>query len=519
MSAAGSRTDPVGLGAWTLAALCGLGVAMVATNPHFTFIADEVTIVQGAARPAASILGAFLHGTGMHEHPPLYDLLLHGWIALAGEHLWALRLPSIAFYLAGIWALGLAASELAGCRAGRAQVWIAVLWPYGFHYGRLAAWYAFCFLLVSLITLAYLRVLRSYGPGNWIFLGAISLALVWANYFGWALIACLGADYLLRRRRERNLPLLPWVVIGIALVLSYLPLYGAFSHELLNHPTEGGHSWVARILFGIYGLYTLAVSESVAPWFWWLGVPAGLATAVLLLTLARTRQPGRRFFGYFCILFALMLVLGILTTKRLILLGPWLLLPAATLAGRQQQDDETTADPSMGRIRALLLGSLAVAFAIGWYGILVPRHYAAPRFITPWRQTARQAAAALDHGDVVIGNTPAFFFYLGYAIAAHQDHMRPLEAFPYPGVYTVGNWIAEGRPLHSTVLLVKGVPVFGPDDPMAVAEHWLDAHCQLEGKGHAMRDPGYRLKEHFFPQLGELPWRVETRRYACLAPR
>ena len=85
----------------------------------------------------------------------------------------------------------------------------------------------------------------------------------------------------------------------------------------------------------------------------------------------------------------------------------WLLLPAAPLAGRQQQDDETTADPSMGRIRALLLGSLAVAFAIGWYGILVPRHYAAPRFSTPWRQTARQAAAALDHGDVVIGNKAA----------------------------------------------------------------------------------------------------------------
>jgi hypothetical protein len=520
MKETGNRPESRGLGGWAVAALFGLGVALVLTNPHFTFIDDETSIIYGAIQPAARILAAFLHGAGMHEHPPLYDLLLHAWLRLAGEHLWALRLPSIAFYLTGIWVLALAASRLAGARAGRALVWIAALWPYGFHYGRLAAWYSLCFLLVALTTLAYLRVLRSRSAGNWILLAVACVALVWANYFGWALIACLAADDLLRRRDSR-LPLLPWTAIAGLLALAYLPLARAFWHELTMHPAEGGHNVVARVLYGIYGLYTLAVSESVAPWWWWLGIPAAMVTAILLLSLATARQPGRRFFGYFCALFTLMMLLGILTTKRLMLIAPWFLLSAATLAcGAPKAQPTEPALPGHSRVRKFLLGSLAVAFAIGWFGILVPRHYAAPRFIEPWAPVARQADAALDHGAVVIGNNPSFFFYLGYAIALRQGHgARPLHVFPYPGVDVPTGWIAAGRPLRATVLLVKGVPVFGPSDPMVSAGKWLDAHCRLESDLRALPDPGYRLKQHFFPHLGELPWRVEVRRYACAVAR
>jgi hypothetical protein len=520
MNEKATRPESGWLGGWELAALCGLGVVLVLTNPHFTFLDDETSIIYGAAQPAMRILAAFLHGPGMHEHPPLFDLFLHAWLRLTGERLWALRLPSIAFYVAAIGVLALAATHVAGKRAGRALAWVAVLWPYGFHYGRLAAWYSFCFLLVALATLAYLRVLRSRSAGNWIFLAASCLGLVWANYFGWAIVACLGADFLLRRRRDPRLSLLPWAAIAAVLVVAYLPLARAFWHELVTHPTEGGHSPVARALYGIYGLYTLAVSESVAPWFWWLGIPAALATAVLLLALATTRQPGRRFFGYFCSLFALMTLAGILTTKRLILIAPWFLLPAATLAGSESHAPEAPASRGQSRGRKFLLASLAVAFAIGWFGILFPRHYAAPRFVEPWPQTAREAAGALSGGSIVIGNNPSFFFYLGYAIATRQDHgLDPLDDFPDPGVYGPGGWIDAGHPLRPTVLLVKGVPVFGPGDPMESAEHWLDAHCRLASDARALRDPGYRLKQRFFPHLGELPWRVETRRYACAASR
>jgi hypothetical protein len=511
-----TRLESAWPGRWELAALCGLGLALVLTNPHFTFLDDEASIIYGAAHPAAKIFGSFLHSVGMHEHPPLYDLLFHGWLRLTGERLWALRIPSVIFYVFGIGVLALAGTEVAGKRAGRAVVWIAVLWPYGFHYGRLAAWYSFCFLLVGLATLAYLRVLRSPGTRNWIFLGGASLCLVWANYFGWAVVACLAVDYLLRRRSDPRLPLLPWLAIAAVLVVGYLPLVRAFWDVLVTRSTESGHSLVARILYGIYGLYALGVSESVAPWFWLLGIPAALATAVLLLTLAATRQPGRRFFVYFCSLFALMTLIGILTTKRLMLIAPWLLLPAAALVGSESPAPEAPTSGGRSRGRRFLLCSLAVTFAIGWFGILFPRHYAAPRFMEPWPQAAREAADTLSGGGIVIGNSPSFLLYLGYAIAARQDHeLRPLEVLPHPDVYDPDAWIYMGHPLRPLVLLVKGVPVFGPSDPMEAAERWLDVHCRLASDWRALPDPGYRLKQRFLPQLGELPWRVETRSYAC----
>jgi hypothetical protein len=521
MSEAGNNGKPGGAGGWALAGLFGLAVALVITNPHFTFIDDETTIIYGAAQPAARILGAFLQGIGMHEHPPLYDLLLHVWLRLTGERLWALRLPSIAFYVAGIWVLALAAARLAGARAARALVWIAVLWPYGFHYGRLAAWYSFCFLLVALATLAYLRATNGSGSAaNWIFLAVSCLALVWANYFGWAVVACLGADFLLRRRRDPRLSLRPLVAIGGLLVVAYLPLARAFWLELMTHPAEGGHRWISRVLYGVYGLYTLAVSESMAPWFWWLGVPAALATAALVLALAASREPGQKFFGYFCGLYVLMMVLGILTTKRLMLIAPWFLLPVATLVCAKPQKLAEASPPSPSRARMILLGALAVTFAIGWLGILFPRHYAAPRFVEPWPKTASVAAVALGRGAIVIGNNPSFFFYLGYAIASRQaDGLRPLDVFPYPGVYFSSEWLDAGRPSRATVLFVKGVPVFGPSDPMASAERWLDAHCRLESDRRILRSSGFRLEQRFFPRIGELPWRIEMRRYACAAGR
>jgi 4-amino-4-deoxy-L-arabinose transferase-like glycosyltransferase len=512
-----SKSEP--LGWWVAGVLLALGVGLVLTNPHFTFLDDETSIVWGAAQPAARILGYFLHGTGFHEHPPLYDLLLHGWLRLAGEEIWSLRLPSIAFYLTGIWVLAQAAARLAGARAGRALVWIAVLWPYGFHYGRLAAWYSLCFLLVSLLTLAYLRILESPSRGNWISLGLCSLVLVWANYFGWAILACLGADYLVRCRQDRRLTLRPWAAIAALLTISYLPLARAFWHELAAH-TPSGHDWLARGLYGIYGLYTLAVSESVAPWFWWLGIPAALATAALLLILVATPQPGRRFLVSFAALFALMTALGILTTKRLMLIAPWLLLPAAMLAaGASLSGAETRLSPRRRRAGTLLAVCLATVFAIGWFGVFSRRHYAAPRFLEPWPAVARQAAAQLDHGAIVLGRNPSFLFYLSYAIASGERHgPRPLEALPHPNVYSPEDWISAGRPLKPVMNLVIGVPVYGPSDPLRGAEAWLDSHCRLESDNRELRDSGYAFKQRFFPQLGEPEWRVETRRYACPVP-
>ena len=141
-----------------LVVLAALGLALALTNTLFPAVDDECAIIGQAAQPVSQTLHLYFSGAGEHEHPPLYDLILHAWLRLTGGEMHLLRLPAIVFYLLGAYALAAAAKRLAG-EAGRTWVLIlVVLWPFGFHFGRVAAWYSFCFFLVSLLTLGVPRL-------------------------------------------------------------------------------------------------------------------------------------------------------------------------------------------------------------------------------------------------------------------------------------------------------------------------------------------------------------------------
>ncbi len=177
------------------ALLLMLGAVMLATDRWFTEVDDECAIIDQAATPISHTLKVFLSGAGQHEHPPLYDIFLHFWLRLTGGNMHLLRAPSVIFYLAGAWILAEVARKMGG---GRSQLWllaIVVLWPFGFHFGRLTTWYSLSFLLVSLLTFTYFKCVGQPSAANWLWFLLASLALVYSNYFGWAFLLCLAFDY------------------------------------------------------------------------------------------------------------------------------------------------------------------------------------------------------------------------------------------------------------------------------------------------------------------------------------
>jgi len=273
---------------------------MMASNPWFTPVDDEIAIIDVAARPAWATVKLFLSGGGQHEHPPLSELILHGWLWLTSGNIHFIRLPSVIFYLLGAWFLVQAARRLGGDRAGTHTL-ILLLWPYGFQLGRLAGWYSLTFLRISMLTLVYLKYVEHPSPGSWMPVVLCALALVYTNYFGWALMGLLGLDLLLRFWREKRTWLL--LATGIFLMVASIPIMRAFITELHTGAVTGRAS--SPVATGIYNLYYLFVSESVARWFWVPGITAGLAIAcVLLLVFVYAKPEARRFFWYFATLLA-----------------------------------------------------------------------------------------------------------------------------------------------------------------------------------------------------------------------
>jgi len=491
-----------------------LGVALIGTNQNFTMIDDETRIIAAAAQPVRTTLALFWSGAGQHEHPPLYDLLLHFWLQWTGGAFEYLRVFPVLFYLVGLFLLGRAARRLGGADSASAVIWIGVLWPFGFLYGRIAAWYSFSFFLVAGLMLAYLRYLEAPTRASWALLFVLGSLLLWTNYFGWAMLGCLAIDQLLRYRaaepRAKPAALLSMPVL---LFLAFLPLLRVF-RTVLGDNLDLHQSPLGIVANAAFNVYSLFVSESVAPWFWFLSIPAGLAAlACIGLVAAAVPAPARRFFFYGGLCIAVMAVTGILLTKRLLLIAPWVLLPIGVAVG--------TSKSLFTRIGLLL--ALLVIGGIGWYGVYSRRYYSAPRFIEPWERTAQDAAAKVRGGATVVANNPSFFFYLTYILRVPENGASWKFAGMLPDqvqqaqVKSPEQWLGAGHPFAPSMIWVRGMGGQITEGPMDQAAQELDHGCGARTSRLFMRDEGYKWKQSIFPERDELPWRIEVREYDCSA--
>jgi hypothetical protein len=489
-----------------------LGIGLVTTNNAATFIDDESTILGVAANPLRATLAAFFSGTGKHEHPPLYDILLHFWLRWTDGNFDYLRIPSILFFIAGLFLLGRASRHFTGASGGIAVIWLGVLWPFGFHFGRLAAWYSFSFLLVAGLTLSYFKYLENRSFGRWAIFALFSVCLIWTNYFGWAILACLAIDQVLRWQFKEPAAT-PKTLLGTAalLCLCFVPLYTAFRAEL-SHGINLHQRAISILANAAFNVFSLFVSESIAPWYWWFSVPAGLAVLFCLaLGYWWLPRPARRFLLYSAFLIVVMALIGILQTKYLLMLSPWVLVPVGVAIEETKPRWATFG----------LAGALLIVGLIGWYGIYSRRYYSAPRFIEPWQEVAGDAATKIGGGATVIADHPSFLFYLSYYLRVPNQNgpwkfegLLP-DSVKHPQVFSSVGWLASGHPASGKMILIRAGRDPGGNHPVDEVARQLDKSCGSISSRLRARDEGYTWKQRFFPQLGEPLWRIEIREYDC----
>lgn len=206
-----------------------------------------------------------------------------------------------------------------------------------------------------------------------------------------------------------------------------------------------------------------------------------------------------------------MALIGILQTKYLLMLSPWVLLPVGVAI--------ETAKPRWATFG--LAGALLGIGILGWYGIYSRRYYSAPRFIEPWQEVAGDAATKIGAGATVIADHPSFLFYLTYDLHLPNKNgqwsfqgLLP-DSVSDPHVYSSAGWLAAGHLPSGKMILVRGGRDPGGNAPIDEAVRQLDRTCGSISSRLRMRDDGYAWKQRFFPQLGEPQWRIETREYDC----
>ncbi|HET6144177.1 MAG TPA: hypothetical protein VFE02_11770 [Candidatus Acidoferrales bacterium] len=489
-----------------------LGIGLITTNNASVFLSDEATMLGDAARPLSSIANGFFSGAATREHAPLFQILLHFWLKGVQGNFDFLRVPSILFFIAGLFFLARSTRYFTGARGGYAVIWLGVLWPFGFHFARLASWYSFSFFLVAGITLSYFKYLESQTLGRWVPLFLFSAALLWTNPFGWAVLACLALDQVIRWRRKEPAGsakgLIGTAALLIVIFVPFIsPLRAELSHGILSRANP--LSLLASLGFHAFSLF---VSESIAPWFWWQSVPAALAILFsLTVTAWWIPAAARRLLLYSGLLLIVMAVLGTLQTKYLLMISPWVLL-AAGIAIETEKPRWATFG---------FAGALLLVGAMGWYGIYAKRFYSAPQFIEPWQEIAANSANQISAGATIIADHPSFLFYLTYYL-----HLPPQtgpwrfegllpDAVTHPQVFSSQGWLDSGHPTHGKMVVVRAGRDAGGNEPIDRAVTLLDQSCGSISSRLRARDSGYLWKQRFLPEAGDPLWRIEIREYDC----
>ena len=175
--------------------------------------------------------------------PPLYYLLLHGWVGVFGDGQGAVRALSGVLSLIGIPFLYLLARRLAGVRVARVVVVFYAASPFALRYATEARMYALVVLLTALLGLALERTLRR--PGWWpaagvaVCSGLLALTHYWCFFLLITLILWLA--YLEVRGRSvprRN------ARIGLVSILAgavvFLPWLSSFLYQRQHTGTPWG---------------------------------------------------------------------------------------------------------------------------------------------------------------------------------------------------------------------------------------------------------------------------------------
>lgn len=168
----------------------------------------------------------------MDIHPPLYRLLMHGFVRAAGSSDFAVRFLSAALGLVAVTlafqlgrrALGRSGGLLAGALAG--------LSPFVLYHSQEAKMYALLLVLSAASLVAAERLLAGGSRPAWWAAGIVTSALaLWTHYYAATTVLAVNLTYLaLWLRRAKGLPSLgTWTAAQaatIALVLPWVVLEG-----------------------------------------------------------------------------------------------------------------------------------------------------------------------------------------------------------------------------------------------------------------------------------------------------
>jgi mannosyltransferase len=207
----------------TLVAALGAAVGILAGLVSGPLWLDEAQSVAIARLPVGELPQA-LREDGA---PPLYYLLLHAWIGVAGEGAVAVRLPSAVLGALALVLVHLLGRRLGGPTLGRVSLIVLAGLPWFSRYAAEARMYLLVVDLVLGGALALLALRTRPSPAAFAGVAACTGALLLTHYWSLFLLAAVGVWQLpaLLRRSRGALRTVAAMAVGSLVFLPWLPSF------------------------------------------------------------------------------------------------------------------------------------------------------------------------------------------------------------------------------------------------------------------------------------------------------
>jgi mannosyltransferase len=483
--------------------LCGLAFLLRAIGLDFQSLwRDEVDAIRFAARPLGHLLATFVTPG---QNGPLYSLLLHPWLDLAGDGEVALRFFSLFF---GVLSVPLV------YRLGRRlfpshkalpllAALLAATSPYLVWYSQEGKMYTLVVALVLLSMDRYLAALDEGGWRRWLGYVLATTATFYVHFIAALMVPAQALLFLILRRRGWGARWKPWLISMAALAVPYLPLL-AWQLPLLLQPGETGFGFVPlhEMLYSLLTSYSLGVSWAGTPATLALFVGLVMASALLWKELDTRWAPGIALAIWLLVpvaaLFLITLVRPLYTARYLIFVLPALLFllaaGLAALAGRSRL------------LAGLLLAALLVVNGWGlWQQATTP-------IKTDFRAATRYVMDRLSPGDLILFQIPYGRYSFDYY--ARQERRPPPAPMPVAAYRVFLPYISGGRGgayrwadglytnagmppeevarrmagltagSHVVWWVASEVPLW---DDRGLVQAWLDGHAARTAEAHFVR--------------------------------
>jgi mannosyltransferase len=264
-------------GAVAVVAVLAAGIALRLTTRSALWL-DEALTVNVAHLPLRELHGA-LRQDGA---PPLYYLLLHGWMEVFGTGNLAARSLSAVFGVATLPLMAKAGRRLGGPVVGLGALVLLAASPFAIRYATEARMYTLVALIVTAGWLVLRRVLDRPRPFDLVALAALSGALLLTHYWGFYLIGVVAVALAVKKQ---------WAALA-AIVLGAVVLFAPWLPTFLYQRAHTGTPW-GTAPGPVEVAFTTLVDLGGGPYPEGQAL-AGVLAALVLLGLAGRAVDGRR---------------------------------------------------------------------------------------------------------------------------------------------------------------------------------------------------------------------------------